>query len=105
MNSNRDFARVYRFAKSYVSPGLVTYVLKNKKNNLQVGITTSKKVGKAVKRNRCRRIIRAAYASLLSDMRPGYDIVFVARTKTAYLKSTDILSYMKKHLKEAGVID
>lgn len=104
LKNNRDFARVYRFGKSYVSSGLVTYVLKNKKNNLRVGITTSKKIGKAVQRNRCRRIIRAAFCAIDSEYRTGYDIVFVARTRTSFLKSTDIKTYMTKHLLDAGVL-
>lgn len=104
MKENRQFQRAYRRGKSFVSPGLVTYVIKNNKNNLQIGITTSKKIGKAVMRNRCRRIIRAAFLELEPDIVRGYDIVFVARTKTVYLKSTDILCAMKKHLQQANVI-
>ena len=104
INGNRDFQRVYRRGRSCVSPGLVTYVLKNKNNNLRIGITTSKKVGKAVKRNRCRRIIRAAFSHLDISAAAPYDIIFVARTRTSYLKSDDIEQYMRRHLTELGVI-
>ena len=103
LNHNRDFQRIYRRGKSRVSSGLVTYVTKNNSNNLRIGITASKKIGKAVQRNRCRRIIRAAFDNLESDKK-GYDIVFVARTKTKFLKSTDIERYMREHLKELGVL-
>ena len=61
LKDNRDFSRLYRRGKSFVSPVLVTYVIKNKSDNLRFGITTGKKVGKAVKRTRARRVIRAAY--------------------------------------------
>lgn len=104
LKSNRDFSRIYRSGKSYVSANLVTYVLKNRKNNLRVGITTSKKVGSAVQRNRCRRIIRAAFSAIDAEPRAGYDIVFVARTRTAHIKSTDLLICMREHLKASGVI-
>lgn len=104
LKKNRDFARVYRCGKSYVSSGLVTYVHKNKTNNLRIGITTSKKVGKAVVRNRCRRIIRAAFTPLIPRLKTGYDIIFVSRTRTAFLKSTDIAGMMIGHLKNAGVL-
>ena len=49
LKDNRDFSRLYKRGKSFVSPVLVTYVMKNKNNNLRFGITTGKKVGKAVK--------------------------------------------------------
>ena len=67
ITSNRDYQRIYRRGRSIVSPVLVTYAFKTKNNNLRIGITTSKKVGKAVKRNRCRRVIRAALAHLQAD--------------------------------------
>lgn len=103
LKENWAFKRAYKRGKSFVSPGLVTYVVKNNTNNLKIGITTSKKIGKAVQRNRCRRIIRAAFYQLQSDLKPGFDIVFVARNKTVYLKSTDILCSMKEHLQKADV--
>lgn len=104
ITSNRDFQRIYRRGRSCVSPGLVTYVLKNKNNNLRIGITTSKKVGKAVKRNRSRRLIRAAFTHLHIDPSQSFDIIFVARTKTCYLKSYEVERYMREHLLSLGVI-
>lgn len=104
LKENREFRRAYTRGKSFVSPDLVTYIIKNNNNNLRIGITTGKKIGKAVERNRSRRIIRAAYFQLCDNIRKGYDIVFVARTKTPFRKSTDILKSMKNHLKEAGLL-
>ena len=104
LKENYKFQRAYKRGKSFVSSALVTYVIKNNTNNLQIGITTSKKIGKAVQRNRCRRIIRAAFYELLPDIKNGYDLVFVARAKTPFVKSTDILCAMKKHLQQANVL-
>ncbi len=103
LNSNSDFRRAYGRGKSYTNPALVTYVTKNRAGLCRIGITTSKKIGNAVQRNRARRVIREAF---LSQDIPcvGYDIVFVARTKTVYKKSTDISIIMRKHLISAGVI-
>ena len=104
ITSNRDFQRIYRRGRSLVSPSLVTYALKNKNNNLRIGITTSKKVGKAVRRNRSRRLIRAAFYNIHPDMSVPYDIIFVARTRTAYCKSTEVERYMREHLTSLGII-
>lgn len=98
LKKNKDFRYLYSKGKSFVSPILVTYVLKNKVGYLRVGITTSKKVGKAVQRNRSRRIIREAFYQLDFPSNMGLDIVFVARGKTSVVKTSDLLKVMKKHL-------
>ncbi len=104
LKENKDFRRLYARGRSYPSAVLVTYVMKNRCGKIRVGITTGKKIGKAVLRNRSRRIIREAYYSLSDEIKPGYDFVFVARSKTPFVKSYDILRAMKKELKEAGVL-
>ena len=105
LKDNRDFSRLYRKGKSFVSPVLVTYVMKNKYGNLRYGITTGKKIGKAVMRSRSRRVIRAAYYQLYKDIKPGYDFVFVARTRTSYVKSQKVYEAMKKHLSAMGILN
>lgn len=104
IKENRDFLRIYKRGKSFVSPVLVTYILKNRSHNLRYGITTGKKTGNAVKRSRARRVIRAAYFELFPQIKPGYDIVFVARTKTAAVKSNAVYEAMKKQLKTADLL-
>jgi ribonuclease P protein component len=103
LKDNRDFSRLYKRGKSFVSPVLVTYIIKNKSDSLRFGITTGKKVGKAVNRTRARRVIRAAYFELYPDIKKGYDIVFVARGKTPYVKSQVVLKAMRNHLSSAGI--
>ena len=44
LKENKDFRRLYHRGKSYVSPVLVTYVMKNRKAGLRIGFTTSKKI-------------------------------------------------------------
>ncbi len=104
LKDNRDFSRLYRRGRSFVSPVLVTYVTKNRSGNLRFGITTGKKIGKAVKRTRARRVIRAAYYELYPEMKQGFDVVFVARGKTPFVKSQVVCKAMKQHLKSAGVL-
>lgn len=103
LKKNNEFRRLYSKGRFFKNPLIVTYVIKTKSDCVRVGITTSKKIGNAVLRNRSRRIIREAYLSLLPELKTGYDIVFVARGKTPYVKSSDILRVMKKQLKEAGI--
>lgn len=63
LKSNSDFRRLYR-ARYAAGALLVSYAARGRTNGVRIGITTGKKVGGAVQRNRCRRIIRAAYRQL-----------------------------------------
>lgn len=66
--------------------------MKNRAGVCRVGITTGKKIGNAVERNRSRRIIRAAFQSIMKSglINGNWDIVLVARTRTKFQKSTAI---------------
>ena len=101
---NNDFRRIYARGKSYVSPLVVVYALKNRTKNVRVGITTSKKVGNAVQRNRSRRVIREAFRALAPRVRPGFDLVLVARGKTPYVKSTDVRRQLERQLQATGLL-
>ena len=103
IKSNCDFRRVYGKGKSFQGPALVSYVLKNRAGICRIGITTSKKIGNAVERNRSRRVIRAAYGMIEDKIHGNYDFVFVARSK--YIKSTRLAEMMLLQLTQAGVID
>lgn len=104
MCRNNDFRRAYARGKSFVSPVVVVYVMKNRLGLTRVGITTSKKIGNAVQRNRSRRVIREAYRALQPRVRPGLDLVFVARGKTPHVKSGEVLRHMERLLSGAGVL-
>lgn len=95
---------MYSRGKSFVSPVLVSYIMKSRGTDIYVGITTSKKIGNAVKRSRARRVIREAFRSFKGDLKPGYSFVFVARSRTSAVKSTDIRRAMMFHLKKSGAL-
>ena len=103
IKENRDFTRLYKRGKSFVSPVLVTYIMKNKSGNIRYGITTGKKIGCAVERNRARRVITAAFRDCLPEITKGCDIVFVARRRILNAKSHEIAKIISKHLHDFGV--
>jgi len=102
---NNDFRRIYNKGKCFVSPVLVVYVLKNRKGLVRIGITASKKIGNAVKRNRSRRIIKESVWQLFPGFKNGYDYVFVARGKTPFIKSTDVQKNIQLQLKNSNFLD
>ena len=77
---NHVFRRLYH-TKGVADGFLVLYARKNRLPENRVGITVSKKLGKAHIRNRTRRRIREVYRLNEEAFRPGWDIVVVARSK------------------------
>ncbi|MDO5602399.1 MAG: ribonuclease P protein component [Oscillospiraceae bacterium] len=105
LKRNGEFHRAYSRGKSCVGGCLVTYAIKKRTGPFRVGITSSKKIGNAVARNRARRVIRAALAQVLPNPPQGYDVVFVARAATAKKKSWQVARVMRRQLAETGVLE
>ena len=70
-----------------------------------LGITVTKKLGKAVVRNRVRRLIRESYRLKEDSIDTGYYIVIVARGKAVGASFEQISRDMSFLLKKSGIID
>lgn len=81
LKKNSDFRRLYARGKSAATPYLVVYCRKNRLDHNRVGYTVSVKLGHAVVRNRVRRRLREIVRLNASRVRPGYDLVLVARSR------------------------
>lgn len=98
IKKNRDYTRMYRRARSQTGQLLVTYCAKNRLGHNRIGITASKRVGNAVRRNRAKRVIRAAYTGLEGQLPQGYDFIFVARSRTAHCKMQPVQEMMLRQI-------
>ena len=83
LKENYEFRRTYQKGVSAVSPVMVLYCRKNRLGHNRLGLTASVKLGHAVVRNRCRRRLREVYRLHQGRLRQGYDIILVARGRTA----------------------
>lgn len=79
LNRNADFQRLYKQGAFCSLGSALLYAMPNQLPFNRLGITAGKKVGNAVRRNRAKRIIRAAYAAAEPAAPIGLDIVIVAR--------------------------
>ena len=101
---NHLYSKAYSKGKRAVTSALAVYVLPDyaakrlakahpeKKMMNRIGLTTSTKLGGAVVRSRCRRIMREGLRSLerKKELRRGFLIVIAARGGAVSAKSTDI---------------
>ena len=102
---NHIFQRLYH-TNGQANGYLVLYARKNRLDHNRVGITVSKKLGKAHIRNRVRRRFREVYRLNEEAFLPGWDIVIVARSRAidadfakltaAYLQLADKAGLLRK---------
>ncbi len=74
-----DFIRLRRHGRVWRHAFLILSVAPNGLPYNRYGFITSKHLGKAVVRNRTRRLLREAVRGVHAHLQPGHDIVFIAR--------------------------
>lgn len=79
--SPRDFQRLYSEGQVVKNELLVLHYLANELDVFRVGFSVSKKLGKAVVRNRVKRRLREAVRSVADDIEPGHDLILSARVR------------------------
>ena len=104
LKRNKEFRRVYRIGKSVGSHTLVLIFSASRRADIKIGFAVGKKVGNAVVRNRVKRRLREAVTPLLPGIKPGYRLIFVARTAIAQASYADIVSAVRRLADKAGVL-
>ena len=74
-----DFKRVFDRRCSVSDAMLIVYGLPNGRSYCRLGLSVSRKVGSAVRRNRLRRLYREVFRLSRSEMPVGLDLVLVPR--------------------------
>ena len=97
---NKEFRHAYYQGRSCATPYFVLYLARGRQGQRRYGITTSKKLGGAVQRNRARRVIRAAVWELTTELPAGKDLVFVARERILTAKSPEVTAALRSALKK-----
>jgi ribonuclease P protein component len=83
---------------------LVLNAARNDKEIVRCGFITGKKVGKAVSRNRARRLIQEVVRLRLPSLQPGWDLVWIARASMANAEFSDVAGAVDDLLKRARLL-
>lgn len=100
---NHVFRRLYR-TKGVADRCMVLYAKRNGSKENRVGITTGKKLGHAVVRNRIRRRLRAVYRLNEEQFLPGWDIVVVARSRSYTASFEELTRSYLSLARKAGIL-
>lgn len=78
---------MYRRGRSSANRHLVVYAFQRPADDpdrsVRLGLSVSRKVGGAVERNRVKRVLRERFHEIAPDLRPGVDLVVIARPGVA----------------------
>lgn len=104
IKSDREFQRLYKKGASSVRPSLVVYARSNRSGRNRLGFTVTTKVGKAVTRNRVRRRLREIYRLHEAGLRPGFDMVVVARNRATNVSYQRLEAEFLSACQELGAV-
>lgn len=85
LRTGAEYKVVYGKGQRFHSPYFSAFILPTETNEARLGITATRKVGKAVVRNRCKRRLREVFRHYQPDSlcNVGYDLVINAKTDLA----------------------
>ncbi|MDE6442679.1 MAG: ribonuclease P protein component [Clostridia bacterium] len=97
IKKNTDFQKLFNRGKRVFSPSLTLLYFPSAK--MSMGIAVSKKHGKAFKRNRIKRLIRASFDNTCKTLNRNYSVIVLPRVAEEYSYSAfeqSFLSCFKK---------
>ena len=105
LKRHKEFRFTYRTGRQVGGGSFVLVTARNRKGKVQVGFSVSKKIGNSVTRNRAKRRLKACFSPLLPQVKPGYNLIFIARSAALTAPFLTMKKSMVTCLKRAGVYE
>ena len=108
LRKKADHNRVFKKGRRSLCPFFVLLAVKrevDKDAPTRFSFVVSKKVDKrAPVRNRVRRVLRESVKTVLTEVKPGYDCIVIARNATIGKKVPDVSPTLREIFEKAGIL-
>ncbi len=104
LQGGSDFQMVWEEGRAWSHSMLVLRARPNGMDLCRFGFVVGRKIGKAVERNRTKRLLREAVRHRLEAVVKGWDIILIARRETASAEFTEIDAAVGDLLQRAHLI-
>ena len=101
----QDFDRLYKSGRSTGDKYVVLLHRVNELGYSRKAFLASRKVGGAVTRNRARRLMKESFRKMENEIKPGTDVLFIARNTIAGAGCAGVEASMRKALKKSGLLE
>ena len=103
LRSRSDYLRVQRSGKSFRDRHIILVYLSNGLPHTRFGLTVSRRIGNAVARNHLKRRIREIQRKNRHRLKPGYDLVVIARPRARHARYQDLDTEYRALIGRAGL--
>ena len=104
LTKNYQFKKVYNNGKSIANRLVVLYYLRKDQDQRRIGFSVSKKIGKAVTRNRIKRTFKEVYRKNKYRLIDNVDLFIIARRGIDQASYQEISNAMLRIFKKAKVL-
>lgn len=105
LKKREDFAIVFSKGAYAAGSGLGIKYLPNDSDSSRIGFPIGKKYSKkSVVRNRSRRVLRAASANLILEMKPGFDVIVLINPIYQNIEFEKTAAELKKIFRKANLL-
>jgi len=104
LRRGEDFARLRRDGRAFHHRFMTVSLAANGLTYNRYGFITARHLGKAVARNRVRRLFREAVRQLHPQLQPGFDVVMIARKPLVEQPLAVVYRTVSELLNRAGLV-
>jgi len=104
LRKTADFDRAYSEGKRIAGSYAVLFFCPSPSGRTRLGLSVSKKIGKAVARNRVKRLLREVFRLDKHKVKKGYDILLVAREGVAGLSFRQVEEVVIELFRRGGLL-
>jgi ribonuclease P protein component len=104
LSSPQDFRALQGDGTVRSHPLLAARFLRTDLETTRVGLSTGRKLGGAVVRNRVRRRLREVLRAMAPSLQPGWDVLIIARPAVVEANHAEITEAVRRLLRRGGVL-